>query len=263
MGSMIKACFFDIDGTLIDHEGGSVMPESTKRSLHALREKGVKLFVATGRIPSMLGFLEPLFQFDGFVSLNGQLVALRDGTVLHRMAHDPGDIRQLIRIVEEKDFPCLIIEEKESFCATGSPASEAITRHYRNERLAMPPLYDLARLDDHPVLQFLVYGVENLPYIAGLPHIEPTSAGGHIQDIIPKGGGKEVGIAAVAAHYGIQREEVMVFGDGDNDQRMLRWAGIGVAMGNGSPKAKAAASYISTHTGQDGIYNALRHFGVL
>ena len=44
---------------------------------------------------------------------------------------------------------------------------------------------------------------------------------------------------------------------------MLQYAGIGVAMGNGSPKAKAAADYISTHTGQDGIYNALRHFGVL
>ena len=76
-------------------------------------------------------------------------------------------------------------------------------------------------------------------------------------------GGKEVGIAAAAAHYGIRREEIMVFGDGDNDQRMLRWAGVGVAMGNGSEKAKAAADYISIPTGQGGIYHALKHFGVL
>ena len=256
----IKACFFDIDGTLIDHEGGSVMPKSTKESLCALREKGVKLFVATGRIPSMLGFLEPLFQFDGFVSLNGQLVVLHDGTVLHRLAHDPEDIRALIGIVKEKDFPCLIIEEEESFCATDSPT---IVEHFHWADLPAPGIYDLARLDKHPVLQFLVYGRENLPYIAPLKHIEPTSAGGHIQDIIPVNGGKEVGIAAAAAHYGIQREEIMVFGDGDNDQRMLRWAGVGVAMGNGSQKAKDAADYISTPTGQDGIYHALRHFGVL
>lgn len=260
MENMIKACFFDIDGTLIDHEGGSVMPESTKKSLHALREKGIKLFVATGRIPAMLGFLEKYFQFDGFVSLNGQLVVLRDGTVLHRMAHDPGDIRQLVQVVEKKKFPCLIIEESESFCVTGDPV---IAEHFSWEDLPVPGVYDISRLDKHPVLQFLVYGGENLPHIACLPHIEPTSAGGHIHDIIPKGGGKEVGIAAAAAHYGIKQEEIMVFGDGDNDQRMLRWAGIGVAMGNGSPKAKAAADYISTHTGQDGIYNALRHFGVL
>lgn len=260
MGREIKACFFDIDGTLIDHEGGSVMPPSTKESLCTLREKGVKLFVATGRIPGMLGFLDKYFSFDGYVSLNGQLVVTRDGQVLHRMAHHPEDIRQLIEIVGEHVFPCLIIEEKESFCAIDSPV---ITEHFKWEDLPSPGIYDIKRLDIHPVLQFLVYGSENLPYIAPLPHIEPTSAGGHIQDIIPKGGGKEVGIAATAAHYGIEREEIMVFGDGDNDQRMLRWAGVGVAMGNGSEKARAAADYITTHTGQDGIYNALKHFGVL
>lgn len=260
MGHDIKACFFDIDGTLIDHEGGSVMPLSTKQSLCALREKGVKLFVATGRIPSMLGFLGPLFQFDGFVSLNGQLVVLQDGTVLHRMAHDPGDIRQLVKVVREKGFPCLIIEEKESFCATDSPV---IAQHFSWADLPAPGVYDVTRLDRHPVLQFLVYGRENLPYIAHLPHIDPTSAGGDIQDIMPKGGGKEVGIAAAAAHYGFSREEIMVFGDGDNDVRMLRWAGIGVAMGNGSERAKAAADYITLPTGQGGIRHALQHFGVL
>ncbi len=260
MNREIKACFFDIDGTLIDHEGGSVMPASTKESLYALREKGIKLFVATGRIPSMLGFLEPLFPFDGFVSLNGQLVVERGGNVLHRMAHDPEDIRQLVRIVSEKEFPCLIIEEEESFCAVDSPM---VVRHFTRENLAPPGIYDPARLDKHPVLQFLVYGAENLRHIQCLKHIEPTSAGGHIQDIIPQGGGKEVGIGAAAAHYGIKREEIMVFGDGDNDQRMLRWAGIGVAMGNGSEKAKAAADYITAHTGQDGIFLALKHYGVL
>lgn len=256
----IKACFFDIDGTLIDHEGGSVMPRSTKESLYALREKGIKLFVATGRPPTMVDFMEEYFPFDGFVSLNGQLVVLRDGTVIHRMAHNPQDIRKLVGIVEKEKFPCLIIEEKESFYVLDG---EAVTQHHRRARVALPKQYDIKRLDTHPVLQFLVYGPENLPYIACLPHIEPTSAGGHIQDIIPKGGGKEVGIAAAADHYGIKREEIMVFGDGDNDQRMLRWAGVGVAMGNGSEKAKAAADYISTPTGKDGIANALKHFGVL
>lgn len=256
----IKACFFDIDGTLIDHEGGSVMPQSTKESLCVLREKGVKLFVATGRPPTMVDFIERYFQFDGFVSLNGQLVVLRDGTVLHRMAHNPEDIRRLVEIVKKEKFPCLIIEEHESFYVLDG---EAVTQHHRRAGVALPRQYDIGRLEEHPVLQFLVYGLENLPYIACLPHVEPTSAGGHIQDIIPKGGGKEIGIAAAAAHYGIRREEIMVFGDGDNDQRMLRWAGVGVAMGNGSEKAKAAADYISIPTGQGGIYHALKHFGVL
>ena len=47
---MIKAIFFDIDGTLLDHspKGGGRIPPSTLRCLEALRKKGIKLFVATG-----------------------------------------------------------------------------------------------------------------------------------------------------------------------------------------------------------------------
>ena len=69
---MVKAVFFDIDGTLLDHGRGGVMPDSTKRSLHVLRDKGVKLFVATGRPRVMLSHIEQLFPFDGWVTLNGQ-----------------------------------------------------------------------------------------------------------------------------------------------------------------------------------------------
>ena len=45
---MIKAVFFDIDGTLLDHSAHAV-PESTIRAVEALREKGILTFTATGR----------------------------------------------------------------------------------------------------------------------------------------------------------------------------------------------------------------------
>ena len=55
----------------------------------------------------------------------------------------------------------------------------------------------------------------------------------------------------------------MAFGDGDNDADMLEFAQIGVAMGNGSPKAKEAAGYVTTDIDDDGIANALKHFHLL
>ena len=72
-----------------------------------------------------------------------------------------------------------------------------------------------------------------------------------------------MGIAAVAQRFGWKREEIMVFGDGPNDAKMLAWAGAGVAMGNGVEEAKAAADYVTTPVGEDGVKNALLHFGVL
>ncbi len=257
---MIQAVFFDIDGTLIDHENGSVVPRSTLDSLAALHRKGIKLFVATGRLPAMLGPVKKIFPFDGFVTLNGQLVLERDGAVLHRMAHRPEDIKNLVKIVKKEKFPCLIIEEQESFPVA---ACSEIEQHFRWAGLDIPPVYDPARLDEHPVLQFLVYGPENLPAISSLAYIEPTSAGGEIQDVIPKGGGKEVGIAAAAAHYGFSRENILVFGDGVNDERMIRWAGTGVAMGNAPDSVKAAADYVTSPVSQDGVKNALLRLGVL
>lgn len=260
---MIRAAFFDIDGTLLDHSGGkSVFPASTAASLAALQRKGVKVFVATGRYPAMLGQIRSLFPFDGFVTVNGQLVTDREGRVLHRMAHDPETIRRLIPLVHKEGFACQIIEEEQTFPVTDSPE---IKRLFGWLNQPLPPLYELSRLEKHPVIQFLVF----LPLEEGkkalepLGHIEVTSAGGDILDVIPQGGSKEVGIAAAAAYYGFSQREILVFGDGDNDARMLRWAGTGVAMGNASQAAKAAADHITAPVGEDGIQKALLHLGIL
>lgn len=260
---MIQAIFCDIDGTLYDHsKGKSEFPQSAKEALRAAQRKGVKVFVATGRYTDMLDNLRADFPFDGFVTVNGQLVLLQDGTVIHRMAHHPDDIRKLLPIAREHGFLSQIIEETETF---------PILAHERNHSMydwmgkPVPPLYDAERLNEHEVLQFIAFlpMEEGKKILSPLQHIEVTSAGGDILDVIPKEGGKEVGIAAVVKHFGFSQENTMAFGDGMNDVRMLRWAGIGVAMGNGAPEAKDAADYITTPVWDNGIQNALLHFGVI
>ena len=56
---------------------------------------------------------------------------------------------------------------------------------------------------------------------------------------------------------------MMAFGDGGNDIEMLRYAGTGVAMGNADDAVKAAADYVTTSVDDDGIMNALKHFGLI
>ena len=111
---MIRAIFFDIDGTLLDSATGKV-PPSTLACLRALQRKGVRLWVATGRFPAMTTFLRDIFPFDGVITLNGQLATDKDGQVLHRMAHEPENIRALVELVRQdpEPFPCLIIDEEQ------------------------------------------------------------------------------------------------------------------------------------------------------
>ena len=78
---MIQAVFFDIDGTLISFNTHKI-PDSTQRALRRLRERGVRVFIASGRPPVQMGFLKQLtdFAFDGYVVLNGQYCYDAGGT---------------------------------------------------------------------------------------------------------------------------------------------------------------------------------------
>ena len=66
---MIKAVFFDIDGTLVSFQTHTV-PPSTVRASHLLREQGVNVFISTGRAMRSIDNLGDL-SFDGYVTLNG------------------------------------------------------------------------------------------------------------------------------------------------------------------------------------------------
>ena len=82
-------------------------------------------------------------------------------------------------------------------------------------------------------------------------------------DVVPANSSKPAGIRATLERYGIAPEDSIAFGDGGNDASMLQMCGIGVAMGNASPDAIAAADYVTDDVDHDGIARALEHFAGL
>jgi hydroxymethylpyrimidine pyrophosphatase-like HAD family hydrolase len=64
-------------------------------------------------------------------------------------------------------------------------------------------------------------------------------------EFMPRGINKATALEKVAREFGVKREEVLAFGDGENDVDMLAWAGHGVAMRHGNAKAIAAAKMVS------------------
>jgi HAD superfamily hydrolase (TIGR01484 family) len=77
---------------------------------------------------------------------------------------------------------------------------------------------------------------------------------------LPHGLNKSVGLNWLAQRYGIAQDEVLAVGDNDNDVEMLEWAGVGVAMGNGSPPALAAADWVAPSVLEDGAAVALERY---
>lgn len=257
---MIKAIFFDVDGTLLSHSTKQI-PESTKRSLRKLREKGILVFMCTGRLKAELDKL-PIqdVQFDGYATLNGQLCLDKDKTVLFRNPFPEQLVAEMAQLFREKEIPMVFIEED---CLYLNVVNEQVRRVQAEISSNVPPV---APYQGAPVYQASVY----LP--RGQEHILTERLSDCYKmvrwhnngvDIIPKNGGKVTGIRYFLEKYHISQEEIMAFGDADNDLEMLCFAGIGVAMGNAFQSVKEAADYVTDHVDCDGIERALQHFNII
>jgi hydroxymethylpyrimidine pyrophosphatase-like HAD family hydrolase len=79
-------------------------------------------------------------------------------------------------------------------------------------------------------------------------------------DMVAAGATKAAMAQRLSRSLGVRAEEVLALGDHDNDISLLRWAGVGVAMGNATPAAKAAADTITSSNLRDGVAEALQHW---
>ena len=111
---MIKAVFFDIDGTLVSFHTHRVS-EATRQAIRQLRTQGIKVFIATGRHLQVINNLGDL-EFDGYVTLNGSCCYIGRDRVIYRRMIPEIALEHLIKYQEEKEtFPCIFVREKDMF----------------------------------------------------------------------------------------------------------------------------------------------------
>ena len=256
---MIRAAFFDIDGTLMAHNLGAV-PEDTLQALQSLKKKGIYVFTSTGRHILELDELgiSPL-GFDGHVLLNGQLCLDGERRVLAAAPVPQEDIRNILPFFEKKEIPMSFVEKDMIY------ASFIDDRVRTAQKAISSELPRLGKWRGGTVYLVNVFADDDAVgrLMEQMPHCRVTRWNPYGVDIIAKEGGKEKGMEQLLKHFGISREETIAFGDGENDMEMLEYAGIGVAMGNAEEKVKQCADYVTGDTDKGGIPSALRHYGIL
>ena len=255
----ISAVFFDIDGTLLSHKTG-VVPESTRQAIFKLRDKGIHAIICTGRDLVELEKL-PLndLPFDGFLTLNGNLCLDENKQLFAGNEIDPGEVDILVRIFRASKIPFVLIGEKNRYI---NYVDDIVIDTQANTKGTIP---DIGEYKGEKIYQCLAFvkDRERLMLENMLDECIITSWNETGIDIISKHGGKAKGLEKFIEKYGLLRGETMAFGDGENDIDMIRYAGIGVAMGNAIKNLKSAADYITTDIDDDGIANALKHFGLI
>ena len=256
---MIKVAFFDIDGTLLSHKSRSV-PQSARRALDRLREQGILCVAATGRqIMEMDKLPSADLPLDGYITLNGQLLLDRDRNLIHAVPVT-GEVKEfLLRAFDDHTFPVTIVERDRMYVNFVND----LVRDVHTSLSSETPL--VGRYTGREIYQVCCYMLDRDKYlldpIAEQSVMSRWHYGGY--DVIAKGGGKVRGIQKFMDLHGLTREEIIAFGDGENDVEMLGFAGIGIAMGNGMADAKAAADYVTADIDDDGIAKALQHFGLI
>lgn len=271
---MIKAIFFDIDGTLVSFNT-HLIPTSTIEAVHLVREMGVKVFIATGRPFPLIDrsafasdddcFCKNLgeLEYDGIVSSNGAAGVLRDGTTIFREGIDRSVIHRIIENQRVHPMPIVFATNDEVFCVDWLEQGDNAQQVWDLLNNPMPPIRpieDALSMDIVQVIPF--FTIEEAPRILSEVLKGCSAFRWHplFADCIREGNDKGTAIEHVCRYFGIDVSETMAFGDGGNDIEMLVRAGVGVAMGNANDDVKAYADYVTAHIDDDGVAKALEKF---
>lgn len=260
MRDRIKAIFFDIDGTLVSFKSHTV-PESARRAIARLREQGVKVFIATGRLMKHVAIVNDI-EVDGYITVNGGYCITSAGDVIFESAFPRATVERVIDLSEQYGFDLNVMTHQDMYVSSMGERVKKIASMIN----IMPTVADVRAIAaTQPVVQMCPYISRELeqeimpllPDCVGSRWIET------FMDLNVRGVDKSLGIQQVMNYYGLTMAEAMAFGDGGNDLPMVRDAAVGVAMGNACDELKAVADYITSSVDEDGVSRALEHFGLI
>ena len=257
---MIRIAFFDIDGTLLDFGSKSMTPRM-EETLSRLHDAGVLLCIATGRAPLTL----PLFAHSGFdlwMTFNGSYCFSKDEEIFSNPLPKEA-IMRVVRNAASIGRP-VSLATKDRFAANGLDSD--LLDYYGISGFRLEVADDLMDIIESNDVYQLMMGCYPSEYDAVMDGVEGARIAAwwdRAVDIIPSDGGKGRALLHVLERYGIDPEEAIAFGDGDNDIEMLQAAGTGIAMGNASDALRASADDVCGTAADDGIYHYCHSHGLI
>ena len=261
----------DVDGTLVDdHERLTLR---THVAVNAVRDAGGHFVLATGRPPRAVDPIADQLDFAPLaVCANGAvLYDTGSGRVVSASLMSPElleTVADLVRrLLPGAGFAAERVAHGEHDTATPRFAASTGYQHAWLE----PDTVTAADAEvlAHPAVKLLVRqpGMTSdemhariAPHLEGLADVTYATNDGLIEFHVP-GVTKATGIQLAIEHLGLTGDlRTAAFGDMPNDAEMLRWASMGVAMGNAHPLARGAANTVTATNLDDGVARVLERW---
>ncbi len=240
----------DLDGTLLGPD--KTISEQNAAAVRMLNENGAQVIIASGRRH------QNSIRFQRQLQLKGPIIACQGGLIRDGESGN---------VIEAHFLPQTVARE----IAGAAEQNGVQPIYYHLDHLYVPErnnrwldlyqsrvgeraetLHDLSELDGRRALKIVWYGDPVVlkrvrPEMAEryLGKVDVLSTESENLEFMPRGINKAAALEKVAHEFGVPREQVLAFGDAENDLQMLAWAGMGVAMRHGNPLAIAAARMVS------------------
>ena len=265
----IKLIATDMDGTLLDPKGQVDLPRLEKL-LDQLEERGIRFVIATGneihRVKQLLGHLTERVVL---IVANGARI-FEGNQLLQAQTWDDDMVNRTLEFFKGRECQeqFVVTSMNGGFVKEGTVFTEL-------ENFMTPEMIELfyqrmnfvEELESHlfgGVLKMsLVVGEERSDSVVEEINqlfngsVQAVSSGYGCIDILQSGIHKAWGLQELLKRWDIKAEEIMAFGDSENDVEMLQLAGISYAMENADDKAKAVATNFAPSNIQAGVYQVL------
>lgn len=267
---MIKLIAIDLDGTLLNDQ--KKISQQNIDTLKKAKAQGVKIVICTGRpLVSIHGFIETLGLNevgDYSITFNGGLVQKNDtGESLAEFLVSVSQVKEVYQEMTRLGLPIDVVSDDTVIHLKPNPQGYPSIYQQLNPLLKFVDQTPAALSEEVRYNKMVVpveanYLDQRIPLIAPhfLEEFTVVKSRDCLLEILNKKVSKAKGIALLGQHLGITQEEVMAIGDEDNDLSMVEYAGIGVAMANGSERVKQAAQFITTSNQEDGVAHAIKEY---
>lgn len=276
--SNIKVIILDVDGTLTNSQ--KVITEKTKTALIKAQRAGVKLILASGRPTS--GLIDLAKELE-MTEHNGLLVSFNGSKVIdcetnEVLFNETMSVEEGQAVLEHmKNFNVKPMIDKEDYMYVnnvfdneiiynGEPFN-IIQYEARGGKFKLCEKEDLAAFADYPLNKILTAGDPEYLKSHYKEMMEPFKdklscmfTAAFYFEFTAKGIDKAKAIDTVLIPMGYKKEDMIAFGDGHNDASIVKYAGIGVAMGNAVDDLKAIANEVTLSNEEDGIAHTLRKY---
>lgn len=263
-----KALVLDIDGTLTN--SAKEITPATKTAIQNLMKRGQKVILASGRpTPGMRRYEEELEleKYGGYLlSFNGaRIVDCHSGEIIYQRILPLTILPGLYGFAKKNG--CGLITYLENEVISAFPVDKYVEIEARINGLPVREVSNFLNFVDFDINKCLMTADpekaeifeeelrEKYGHIASIYRSEP-----YFIEIMPKDVDKAASLDKMLPSIGIARENTVCCGDGFNDISMIRYAGVGVAMGNAQQPVKDAADYITATNDEDGLVRVIEKY---